>query len=226
MAIQLRRGDYEDFDKTKMQGGELAVVTSSDPNTESGCATYVSYASGDESKVKRLVHEEDYKKDFLNLSAELDEKIDDSFTGLQLDEEIVMAAFDELNINGENLYEEIQNLKPKVIVVGETEAEWKRAIIVVPDLQFTYYAGSQYASKNTSADIILDNVISDNIQKAVVVSIMAQQTTYQGPSTKIYDIGCGYCARIPDGKYHIDLHDKEITEHDFTAYTVVEILYK
>lgn len=133
---------------------------------------------------------------------------------------------DDFNGNMDIIDEEIQNLKPKVIVVGETEAEWKRAIIVAPDLQFTYYAGSQYASKNTSADIILDNVISDNIQKAVVVSIMAQQTTYQGPSTKIYDIGCGYCARIPDGKYHIDLHDKEITEHDFTAYTVVEILYK
>lgn len=133
---------------------------------------------------------------------------------------------DDFNGNMDIIDEEIQKLKPKVIVVGETEAEWKRAIIVVPDLQFTYYAGSQYASKNTSADIILDNVISDNIQKAVVVSIMAQQTTYQGPSTKIYDIGCGYCARIPDGKYHIDLHDKEITEHDFTAYTVVEILYK
>lgn len=70
MAIQLRRGDYEDFDKTKMQEGELAVVTSSDPNTESGYATYVSYASGDESKVKRLLQEGEIEKTLEELGIE------------------------------------------------------------------------------------------------------------------------------------------------------------
>lgn len=70
MAIQLRRGDYEDFEKTKMQGGELAVVTSNDPNTESGCATYVSYASGDESKVKRLLQEGEIEKTLEELGIE------------------------------------------------------------------------------------------------------------------------------------------------------------
>lgn len=226
MAIQLRRGDYEDFDKTKMQEGELAVVTSGDPNTESGCATYVSYASGDENKVKRLVHEEDYKEDFLNLGAELEAKIDDSFSGLELDEEIVMAAFDELNINGENLYSKIQELKPQVIVVGETAVEWKRATIVIPDLQFTYYVGNQYGPKITSAEIILDNIISDNIEKAVVISVLAQKTVYQGPAITKYNIGCAYCAEVPDGKYHISLYDRDDTEHDFVAHTVVDILYK
>lgn len=70
MAIQLRRGDYEDFEKTKMQGGELAVVISNDPNTESGCATYVSYASGDESKVKRLLQEGEIEKTLEELGIE------------------------------------------------------------------------------------------------------------------------------------------------------------
>ncbi len=70
MAIQLRRGDYDDFDKTKMQEGELAVVTSSDPNTESGCSAYVSYASGDESKVKRLLQEGEIEKTLEELGIE------------------------------------------------------------------------------------------------------------------------------------------------------------
>ena len=70
MAIQLRRGDYEDFDKTKMQEGELAVVTGSDPNTESGCSAYVSFASGDESKVKRLLQEGEVEKTLEELGIE------------------------------------------------------------------------------------------------------------------------------------------------------------
>ncbi len=70
MAIQLRRGDYDDFDKTKMQEGELAVVTSSDPNTESGCSAYISYASGDESKVKRLLQEGEIEKTLEELGIE------------------------------------------------------------------------------------------------------------------------------------------------------------
>ena len=70
MAIQLRRGDYEDFGKTKMQEGELAVVTGSDPNTESGCSAYVSYASGDESKVKRLLQEGEVEKTLEELGIE------------------------------------------------------------------------------------------------------------------------------------------------------------
>ncbi len=63
---------------------------------------------------------------------------------------------------------EIQKLKPQVFVVGEKQGQWKRATIVVPDLQFTYYAGNQYAPKNTSANIILDNIISGDIEQAVV----------------------------------------------------------
>lgn len=52
MAIQLRRGEYEDFDKTKMQEGELAVVTSGDPNTVSGQAMYICFGSG---AVERII---------------------------------------------------------------------------------------------------------------------------------------------------------------------------
>lgn len=225
MAIQLRRGDYEDFDKTKMQEGELAIVTSNDPNTESGCATYVSYASGNQDKVKRLVHEEDYNKDFENLGAKMEAEVKGLFEGVNLDETVVKKAFDELGINGESLYNEIQEVKPNVI--GEnTEGDWKRATIVIPELQFKYYAESTSVPTSTSAAISLSDYISDDIHDAIVISVLAQQKTYSGPVFVKRSIGCGYCARYPDGNYYIVLYDRDSTKSDFTAFTVIDILYK
>ncbi len=133
---------------------------------------------------------------------------------------------DDFNRNMDIIDEAVSELKPEVMVVGETAAKWKRATIVVPNLQFTYYAGSQYAPKGTHADIILDNIILDGIQEAIVVSVLAQKTAYQGPVITKYNIGCAYCAEVPDGKYHVCLYDRDDTEHDFTAHTVVDILYK
>ncbi|MSS13777.1 hypothetical protein [Porcincola intestinalis] len=56
MAIQMRRGDYADFDPTKMVAGELAVVTSGDPNSDTGRSLYVCFEPG---VVKRVTDYED-----------------------------------------------------------------------------------------------------------------------------------------------------------------------
>lgn len=46
MAIQNRRGDYSDFDRTKLVEGEWAVVKSGDPNSASGRGVYIGYGGG------------------------------------------------------------------------------------------------------------------------------------------------------------------------------------
>jgi hypothetical protein len=51
MAIQNRRGDYNNFDPTKQVAGEFAVVMTNDPNTDDGKAVYIAYGAGN---VKRL----------------------------------------------------------------------------------------------------------------------------------------------------------------------------
>lgn len=56
MAIQLRRGEYSNFDPTKLLAGEVAVVQSGDSATSSGKTAYLSFGSG---TVKRLVTEEE-----------------------------------------------------------------------------------------------------------------------------------------------------------------------
>ena len=51
MAIQNRRGNYEDFVPSKMLPGEFAVVQNGDPNSTDGKAVYMAFQTGD---VKRL----------------------------------------------------------------------------------------------------------------------------------------------------------------------------
>lgn len=56
MAIQHRRGAYEDFDPNKMLAGEIAFVLSGDPNSSNGRSVYVCFAPG---VVKRFATYED-----------------------------------------------------------------------------------------------------------------------------------------------------------------------
>lgn len=56
MAIQFRRGNYEDFVPSRLRSGEPAVVISGDPNTDSGKAIYICITSG---TVKRLMTYDD-----------------------------------------------------------------------------------------------------------------------------------------------------------------------
>lgn len=52
MAIQNRRGEYVNFDPTKMKPGEFAIVQTGDPNSTDGAGIYICTYTG---TVKRLV---------------------------------------------------------------------------------------------------------------------------------------------------------------------------
>lgn len=129
---------------------------------------------------------------------------------------------DDFNGNMDIIDNEIQRLKP---VVKGIEGEWKRATVIIPDLQFEYYAGSQYVPKQTSALIVLNDYISDDIKEAVVVSVCPQYHSYM-VGYAVHDIGVRYCAIMPDGKCNITLYDKAITEADIKEFIVMDILYK
>lgn len=73
MAIQIRNGKYEDFNPNKMVTGELAVVTSGDPASNTGRTLYVCFATG---TVKRIVSYEDFQNEIQNAT----EDIQRSFT--------------------------------------------------------------------------------------------------------------------------------------------------
>lgn len=53
MAIQVRRGDYADFDASKLVAGEPAMVLTNDPDTSDGTAVY--FGAGD-GTARRLMY--------------------------------------------------------------------------------------------------------------------------------------------------------------------------
>lgn len=65
MAVQNRRGPYDDFDPNKMLPGEWACVTNGDPGASDGKSVYMCFEAG---KVKRMATYDDMK-DSINEAA-------------------------------------------------------------------------------------------------------------------------------------------------------------
>lgn len=61
MAIQVRRGNYADFDPDKMLPGEWACVLESDPVVEDGRSVFICFSAGN---VKRMATYEDMVAQF------------------------------------------------------------------------------------------------------------------------------------------------------------------
>ena len=72
MAIQTRRGAYDDFDPAKMLPGELATVTSGDPGANDGRSVYACFAAGD---VKRMATYEDMQENINAVTAEIQSQL-------------------------------------------------------------------------------------------------------------------------------------------------------
>lgn len=70
MAIQTRRGSYDDFDPAKMLPGELATVTSGDPGADDGRSVYACFAAGD---VKRMATYEDMQENISQATQDIQE---------------------------------------------------------------------------------------------------------------------------------------------------------
>lgn len=68
MAIQLRGGEYKDFDPEKLRPRELAVVLSGDPNASTGRSVYICFAPG---VVKRLTTYEDFENEIKNATSDI-----------------------------------------------------------------------------------------------------------------------------------------------------------
>lgn len=81
MAIRHRRGNYTNFDPSKMVAGEIAVVQSGDPNTGSGKSMYIAPTAG---AVKRVAFIDDIEQEVYNITddiaAEFNGEVADSVT--------------------------------------------------------------------------------------------------------------------------------------------------
>ena len=90
MAIQHRRGIYDQFDPTRLVAGEWAVVLSDDPSASDGRAAYVCFGSG---IVKRVAVYEDMVDWFLDLrESTVDDIVEESITSINSEYETIKAA--------------------------------------------------------------------------------------------------------------------------------------
>lgn len=97
MAIQTRRGSYDDFDPAKMLPGELATVTSGDPGADDGRSVYACFAAGD---VKRMATYEDMQENISqatqdvqeDFTAQLTQKISQADTAISQAQSATSAA--------------------------------------------------------------------------------------------------------------------------------------
>ena len=97
MAIQTRRGIYDDFDPAKMLPGELATVTAGDPGANDGRSVYACFAAGD---VKRMATYEDMEENIDQatqdvqeaFSAQLTQKISQADTAISQAQSATSAA--------------------------------------------------------------------------------------------------------------------------------------
>lgn len=72
VTIQVRRGNYEDFDMSKMRPGELAVVLANDPSVTSGKSIYFTTSAG---ICKRLMTRDDLQDEIGNALSALTEEM-------------------------------------------------------------------------------------------------------------------------------------------------------
>lgn len=68
MAIIVRKGEYSDFDPSKLKSGEWAAVIEDDPDSKDGKAIYMCFSAGN---VKRMATYEDMKDNMENLTDDM-----------------------------------------------------------------------------------------------------------------------------------------------------------
>lgn len=77
MAIQNRRGDYNDFDPQKLVPGEWAVVLSGDPHSVRGKAIYMAFDAGD---IERMATYEDMQENIVSATTDVQAQFADELT--------------------------------------------------------------------------------------------------------------------------------------------------
>ena len=77
MAIQSRRGDFNDFDPSKLLPGEWAVVLKGDPKAPDGRTVYKCFAAG---VVKRMATYEDMKDNIKEATGDVVKEVAEEYT--------------------------------------------------------------------------------------------------------------------------------------------------
>lgn len=110
MAIQNRRGAYEDFDPEKLKAGERATVMSGDPHAKDGRAVYECFEPG---VVKRMATYEDMAENVDQATDSISKaylkNIEDATERAETGAEAAKAATDQANAAAQTVLEKLEN---------------------------------------------------------------------------------------------------------------------
>lgn len=151
MAIQNRRGVYNDFDPQRLVPGEWAVVLSGDPNSSRGRSVYMAFEAGD---VERMATYEDMEENIESavtdvqeqFTSELTAKISAANTATQNAVSATQAAQ-----TAAQAAQTAADTAQAIIDAGDAVTSWNgRAGTVTP--QAGDYSANQITYKNTNVN--------------------------------------------------------------------------
>ena len=151
MAIQNRRGTYNNFDPQRLVPGEWAVVLSGDPNSSRGRSVYMAFDAGD---VERMATYEDMEENIESAVTAIQEQFTDELT----------AKISAANTATQNAISATQDAEyaaqaaqdaadaaQAIIDAGDAVTSWNgRAGVVTP--QAGDYTAAQITYKNTNVN--------------------------------------------------------------------------
>lgn len=172
MAIQNRRGTYNNFDPQRLVPGEWAVVLSGDPNSSRGRAVYMAFEAGD---VERMATYEDMEENIesavtdiqTQFTSELTTKISAANTATQ---NAVSATQDAQY--AAQAAQDAADAAQAIIDAGDAVTSWNgRAGIVTPQ------AGDYNANQITYRSTNVDSAI--NVNYSLITTAQNNITTLQ-----------------------------------------------
>ena len=151
MAIQNRRGTYNNFDPQRLVPGEWAVVLSGDPNSSRGRAVYMAFEAGD---VERMATYEDMEENIESAVTDIQEQFTDELTAK-------ISAANTATQNAVSATQDAQtaaqaaqtaaDTAQAIIDAGDAVTSWNgRAGTVTP--QAGDYSANQITYKNTNVN--------------------------------------------------------------------------
>lgn len=179
MAIQNRRGTYNNFDPQRLVPGEWAVVLSGDPNSSRGRAVYMAFEAGD---VERMATYEDMEENVESAVTDIQEQFTSELTAkisaANTATQNAISATQDAQYAAQEA-QDAADAAQAIIDAGDAVTSWNgRAGIVTP--QAGDYSANQITYKNTNVnEAISSNYSQITTARNNITGLRTDLTTLQ-----------------------------------------------
>lgn len=172
MAIQNRRGNYADFDPTKMVAGEFAVVQNGDPDGTDGEAVYYAPKAG---KAKRLVTADDVRNvisgELEDIIAETEAALADDVQRAEDAADSVASSVTQIATNTADIADIKEDLRERIndlsLEIGDVDISITPVEVVMP--AYTHNARGVIFTQSSDGKIHAQGTNSSQTARAIYV---------------------------------------------------------